>query len=80
MVFVQPEQSVADQEAPNFISTVIENKSIPIRLFSFSRVRVLVEVRPVEIAETHFILREMCGHPIQNHAEFRADGDSPQKT
>src|SRR6516162_810915 len=70
MILVQPEQGITDQETPDFVSPVVENKSVPVRMFSFSRIGVLVKVRPIEIAETRLILRKMSRNPIQNHANF----------
>src|SRR6516164_620218 len=70
MILVQPEQGITDQETPDFVSAVVENESVPVRMFSFSRIGVLVKVRPIEIAQTRLILRKMSRNPIQNHANF----------
>ncbi len=69
MILVEPEQGIADQKILHFVAAVIENESVPVRLLPLPRIRMLVEVRPVEIAEAGFILRKMRGNPIQDDAD-----------
>src|SRR5579863_1100301 len=69
MVFVQPEERVADQKAPHFVAAIIEDECIPVRMLSLPRIGVFVEMRSVEIAQPRLVLRKMCRHPIENHSD-----------
>src|ERR1700747_808741 len=42
---------------------------VPVGVRSFPRIRVLVKMSSIEIAETGFIFREMCRHPVENDAD-----------
>src|SRR4029077_7019964 len=57
------------QKILHLIAAVIENESVPVRLFRLPGIGVLVEVRPIEITESRFILRKMRGNPIQDDAD-----------
>src|ERR1700683_3564256 len=70
MVLVEPEQGIADEKILHFVPAVIEHKSVPVRLLRLLGMRVLIEVRPVEITEPRFILRKMRGNPIQDDADI----------
>src|ERR1700729_1816351 len=69
MIFVEPEQGVADQEALHFVRTVVEPTSVPVRLFTLPWVPVFVEMRSIEIAETRLIFREVGRNPIKDDAD-----------
>ena len=69
MIFVEPEQRVADQKTLDFVPAVVEHKSVPVRLFSLPRVAMFVEMRSVEIAETRLIFRKVGRHPIKDDAD-----------
>src|SRR5215469_8041025 len=69
MVFVEPKQRVANQEATHFIPAVVKNKGIPVALLALPRVGVLVKMRPVEKSQARFIFREMRGSPIENDSD-----------
>src|ERR1035438_10878806 len=69
MIFVEPEQGVADEKALDFVPTVVEHKSVPVRLFTLPWVPVFVEMRSIEIAETRLIFREVGRNPIKDDAD-----------
>ena len=69
MIFVQPEQRIADEEIAHLVPAKIENERTPILLFALAWVHVLVEIGAVELREGVSIFREMGWHPIHNHAD-----------
>src|SRR5205823_9729594 len=69
VVLVEPEQRIADQETSHLMSTVIEDEAAPVLLQSFARVRMLVEMRAIEIREPMLIRRKMRRDPIQDNTD-----------
>ncbi len=69
MVFVKPEQGIADQKTLDLVTSVVEHESVPVRLLGLSRIGVLIKMRAVEITESGFVLRKMRGNPIQDDAD-----------
>jgi hypothetical protein len=56
MVFLQPEQDAREEKVCHLPAAVVEDQ--------LSRVRVLVEVRPIEECESVGVLREVGGDPV----------------
>ena len=69
MELLEPEERVAQEEGPYFVAAVIEDERAPVLMLTFPRVGVLVERRAVEAGQTVGILREMAGHPVENHPD-----------
>ncbi len=69
VVRVQPEHGGADQVLADLMPAVVEDGAAPVRVKSETRVRVLVEVRAVEVAQAVFVRRKVRGHPVQDHAD-----------
>src|SRR5262249_32807221 len=67
MIDVQPEQSAAEQEALHFMSSIVKQTGVPIRLDSLAWVSVLIEVRAVKEAQPVLVAGKVRWHPIQNH-------------
>src|SRR3984957_17546362 len=59
VIFIEPEHGVADEKTLDFVPTVVEYKSVPIRLFPLPRIAVFVEMRSIEISKTGLIFREV---------------------
>src|SRR6266699_3377179 len=55
VILIEPEQGIAQQEIAHFAPPVVEEESVPVRLESLARIGMLVQVRPVEIAEAVLI-------------------------
>ena len=55
----QPVQRRRRQERPDLVAAVIEDVAVPVRVDALARIRVLVEVRPVEHAERERVGREV---------------------
>ncbi len=53
----------------DLVAAVVEDESVPVGMLALARVRVLVKMRAIKIAETRFVLGEMRRHPIENHAD-----------
>ena len=69
MIFVQPEQGTAQQEAAHLISSVVKDVTRPIRVKSFTGVGVLVKMSAIEVSEPVLIGGEMRRHPVQDDAD-----------
>src|ERR1700722_3399717 len=69
VIFVEPEHGVADEKTLDFVPTVVEHKSVPVRVFPLPWVAVFVEMRPIEISKTGLIFREVSRNPIENDAD-----------
>src|SRR3984885_5555151 len=69
VIFVEPEHGVADEKTLDFVPTVVEYKSVPVRLLPLSWVAVFVEMRAIEIAEARLIFWEVGRDPIEDDAD-----------
>src|SRR5258708_39361992 len=69
MVFVKPEQGIADQKTLDLMASIVEHEGIPVRLLGLPRIGVLIKMRTIEIAESGFVFRKMGGNPIQDDAD-----------
>src|ERR1700730_17671661 len=69
MVFVEPEQSVCDQEVPNFAPPEVKNERAPIAVFALPRISVFVETCTVKLSQTKGIFGEMPRNPVQDDSD-----------
>ena len=69
MIFIKPEQGIADQEVVHLAASVVKNERSPLFLFSEARIGVLVQMGAVEITQPVFVSRKMGRHPIENHSD-----------
>ena len=69
MIHLQPEQRVGDEEVLHLVPAVVEDQRAPVGMLALARVGVLVEMRAVEPGERVRILREVAGHPVEDHAD-----------
>ena len=69
VIFVEPEERVADKKIAHFVAAKIENERAPILLLALARVHVLVKIGAVEFGERVGVLWKMRGHPIHDHAD-----------
>src|SRR5262249_49911777 len=69
MVFLEPEQGRGHEETADLAAAEVENGGIPFRMKSLARIRVLVEVRAVEKAQSVLVGGKVRWHPIENHAD-----------
>src|SRR4028118_740173 len=67
VVLVEPEQGVGNQEVADFVAVVVEHQRTPLFMFSFTRVRMLVEWGAIKERQTVAIFGEVTGHPVHNH-------------
>src|SRR6185437_6312476 len=68
-IALQPEQRVRHQEIHDFGAAVIVDQRAPVEVTALQRVGVLVQRGAVEMAEAMRVVREMPGHPVEQHAE-----------
>ena len=69
MIFVEPEERVADEEIAHFVAAEIENQRAPILVLALARIHVLVEIGAVEFRQPVRVLWKMRRHPIHDHAD-----------
>src|SRR3990172_4182568 len=69
VVLLEPEQGAAPQKGTDLVPAVVEDVALPVRVKAFLRVRVLVEMRAVEVGKAVLIAREMGRHPVEDHAD-----------
>ena len=75
VILVQPEQRVGDQKVPDLVAAVVEDQRAPLAMLALARVGVLVERRAVEAREPVGVLREVPGHPVEDHADIMLMAD-----
>src|SRR5258706_12695581 len=71
VIFVQPENSIRNQEILHFVAAVVEDQGTPIRMLALSRIGMLVKMRAVELSESVRVVREMRGSPVQENSNAR---------
>ena len=59
MVRAEPVQRAGGEEAAHLVAAVVEDVAVPVGVESLARVGVLVEVRPVEVAQPVLVGGEM---------------------
>src|ERR1700730_1359632 len=69
MVFVEPEQSVCDQEVPNFAPPEVKNECAPIAVFALPRISVFVKTCTVKLSQPESILGEVTRNPVQDDSD-----------
>ena len=69
VVRAEPVIGAGEQEAPNLVPAVVEDQRVPVGVVSATRIRVLVQVRAVEVREAVLVGGEVGGHPVEDHAE-----------
>ena len=66
---VDPVQRAADQVVDDFAAAEIEYQRAPVDVLTPSRILVLVERGAVEARQAVLVLREVCRHPVDDHAD-----------
>ena len=70
VALLHPVKGICDQEVLNLRAAIIVNLSSPVRMFSLSRICMLIYCSSVKIHQTMGILREMCRYPVKNNADL----------
>ncbi len=66
---LEPVQRVGQQEVADFVPAVIEDERAPVLMFALTGIGMFVQRGPVEARESVRVLREVSGHPVENHAD-----------
>ena len=66
---LQPEERAARQEIAHLSAAVVEDRALPFRVKPLPRIRVLVQMRAVEVGEPMLVVRKMRRHPIKDHPQ-----------
>ena len=61
MELIEPVEGIGDEERSHLIASVVKDEAVPILVKALARIRVLVEMRAVKIAEAVLIGREVDG-------------------
>ena len=69
VILLEPEQGAREQEAADFVASVVEDERSPVLVLALPRVGVLVEVRAVEVGQAVRVLRKMGRHPVEDDTE-----------
>ena len=72
VIAVEPTDRRRDQKRAHLVATVVEDVARPIGMKTALRIRVLEQVRAIELAEPVRIGRKVRGNPIEDHADPRA--------
>ena len=71
MVFLQPEERIADEEIFHLVAAVVEDERSPVLMFSQAGILVLVEAASIVAGEAVGIFGEVSWHPVQDHSDSR---------
>ena len=69
---VQPVERVGDEEVAHLPAAVVEDQRAPLGVLAAAGILVLVQRGAVEPAQREVVLREVGGHPVEDHAEAGA--------
>ena len=69
VILLDPELRAGQQEALHFVAPVIEDRALPVGVKPLAGIRVLVEVRPVEVAQAVLVGGEVGRHPVEQDAD-----------
>ena len=71
MILVEPKERVGNEKVLHFVAAVVVNQSAPVGVSALARIRVLVQMRAVELREAVGVTGKMRGRPIENYADAR---------
>src|SRR5687768_1319646 len=66
MESLEPEERIADEERPNFTPAVVEDVTLPVRMKSFSRVRVFKKKCSIKLKQAVRIAGEVGWNPVED--------------
>ena len=70
VALLHPVKGICDQEVLNLRASVIINLGTPVRMFSLSRICVLIHCGSVKVRKTMGIFREMCRYPVKDNSNL----------
>ena len=70
MIFLKPVDRAAQQETAHFVTAVVENVTVPVRVVTLAGVGMLEQVRSVEVRQTMLVARKVRRNPVQNDANI----------
>ena len=69
MVYVFPEQCIRNQKIRYLRTTIIVNQRTPVRMGTFTRIKMLIQTRAVKCTQSKSIAREMRRYPVKDYAD-----------
>src|SRR5699024_5964267 len=70
MEMLHPEQRIADQEIFYLRLAVVKNLRTPVRVLTFSRIRIFINRCTVKIRKSVRVSWKMSRYPVQNNPDF----------
>ena len=67
VISVRPEKGIADEDAAHLVPAVVKDVAFPVRMESFARIHVFIQVSSVEVDETMDIGWEVRYHPVEDY-------------
>ena len=71
VIAVEPEQGVGDEEVLHLGAAEVEDQGAPVHVPALAGVRVLIEVRAIELPQAVAVLGEVGRNPVQDHPQAR---------
>src|ERR1700750_158885 len=68
MEFLKPVERVRHEKVSHFITTIVEDVRTPVRMFTFSRVEILIQGCSIKASEGPRIFRKVSRYPIHDDA------------
>ena len=69
-------RALLQEEVAHLGAPVVEDRAAPLGVEALARVGVLVQVRAVEARQPVLVVREVRGHPVEDHADAAAGAGS----
>ena len=69
VVGAEPVIGTREEEAPDLVAPVVEDQRVPIGVVPTAGIRVLVQMRSVEVRQAVLVGGEVRRHPVEDHAE-----------
>ena len=70
MVLVDPVVDIGDQEVGDLFLRQVEDPGAPVRVLSAARIGIFIDAGAVEFSEPESVGAEVCGHPVEDHADI----------
>ena len=69
VIFLDPKESIGDEEVLHLIPTVIEDQRAPVLMLALTWVSMFKERRSIELSQTMLVLRKVTRHPVNDDPE-----------
>ena len=63
MIMVEPKKRVTDQKTADFMASVVENVTVPLRLHALARIGMFEQMGAIEVRQAMLVARENATAP-----------------